>query len=277
MTSYYEVLALDSNATIEVIEAAIDDRYNQYRQLVNHLDPNVVEQANRALRQLEEIRATLTNVDKRALYDQTISFGGLADPTAILQASNPNLAVAAPPYPRVPRSDGTDVSAWKCNQCGKVNRIGSKTCSNCGTTLARNCPGFCGNVVLLGEKYCSNCGMSVEEGLAKLQIEFEQAQKQFSDELRTRIQLKRTEIDRLHWFVNNLPFYMSNPELDALVGEKIPPGGLLSIHKSKAVKAIDTAVAQRQEYIRHAERRLQDELAKSFDPLSPRRYSPTTS
>ena len=318
MPSYYEVLKLESNASIEVIETAIDDQYNQFRGLVNHHDPNVVEQANRALRQLEDIRSTLTNPEKRALYDQTINFGGLADPTAILQTASSGSMTVTPPAPKPTAQDDSGLNAWKCSQCGKANRVGSKTCSNCGNVLARDCPNLCGSVVLLNEKYCSNCGKSVEEALGKLQIEFERAQKIFVDNLRTKLQSKRSELDRLNNFSNNVPVFSSNTELDQLVGEPVPAalgcgslallvigavivssigsaidrsgflslilfaGGLAvgygiiqSSAKAKAQAIIGTAANQKQEYIRHAERRLKEEESNKFDPMSPKPFSPS--
>lgn len=323
MPSYYEVLKLESNASVDFIEAAIDERYNEFRRLVNHHDPNVVEQANRALRQLEDIRSTLTNPEKRALYDQSLSFGGLADPTAILQGISSGTGFATPPPPKPAREDDPGLTAWKCSQCGKSNRVGSKTCSNCGNVLARECPNLCGSVVLLGEKYCSNCGKSVEEALGKLQFEFERAQKAFVDDLRSKIQSKRNELNRLSGFSNSIPMWGANQELNTLTGETVNTAagcapslvifiaasivagfanslggyrgnsGLAFIAfivalilgsyivrevvvKPRFQAVIERASHQRQEYIRHAERRLQEEQSKRFDPMAPKSYSPSS-
>ena len=55
MPNYYEVLKLLPTATRTEVEYAIEAEYNQWRRLVTHHDPKMVEQANRHLRVLEEI------------------------------------------------------------------------------------------------------------------------------------------------------------------------------------------------------------------------------
>jgi len=323
MPSYYEVLKIEPTASTQEIEVAIDDQYSQFRHLVNHQNPEVVEQANRSLRLLEQIRSTLTEPDKRALYDQTLNFGGLADPSALVQSAGVPGAMMTPPPPRsAPQAELESTTAWKCDQCGKLNRIGSKICSKCGKVLARDCPNGCGNVVLLSEVYCSNCAANIEDALATLQTEFEQTQKNAVNAVRLKIQSKRNELDRLNWFAENVPLRGTNQELNSLVGEELTAGlgggyamvlvtvafvagsiggsiggrgggsflGLLflvgalvggyfllhsAVVKPRFVEAIDRAVSQRNEYIRHAERRLQEEQAKRFDPMSPKPYSTT--
>lgn len=224
MPTYYEVLKLEPSASVKAIETAIDDLYDQYRRLVNHHDPEVVEQANRALRHLEDIRLTLTNPEKRAIYDQSLSFGGLADPAALLQAAGAGAGITTPPAVKsAARDSDAEEKPWRCGNCGKVNREGSKRCSNCQNVLARDCPNGCGGVVLIDERYCSNCGVNVEDALGKLQIEFERAQQAFVEEMRAKIQAKRSELDRLLYFSNNPPLllFSANSELEQLVGQPV--------------------------------------------------------
>ena len=90
MTSYYEMLDIPVDAGSTEIETIIDQKYNDWRQYATHPDPNVVEEANRNLRLLEQIRTTLTDDSRRAVYDAGIglhSTGGLTDPTAMCFAT----------------------------------------------------------------------------------------------------------------------------------------------------------------------------------------------
>lgn len=56
MLTYYEMLKVPSTASAEEIQAAVDDQYNQWRQLVTNHNPTVAEEVNRNLRVLETIR-----------------------------------------------------------------------------------------------------------------------------------------------------------------------------------------------------------------------------
>lgn len=69
MPTYYEILKLPPTATQAEIESKADAQYNQWRRLVTHHDPNVVDEANRALRTLELVRNTLGNSVERSEYD----------------------------------------------------------------------------------------------------------------------------------------------------------------------------------------------------------------
>src|SRR4030042_1728961 len=91
--SYYEILGVAPAASQAEIEIVIEERYNKWRRLVTHHDQSVVTQANQALQAIEQIRATLTNPQKREVYDAAIGLkgavGGLGDPEAIYQQSRP--------------------------------------------------------------------------------------------------------------------------------------------------------------------------------------------
>ena len=63
MSNYYEMLGLATDANTADIHRAVDNRYNEMRQLATHPDATVVEEANRNLRLLEQMRATLTDTN----------------------------------------------------------------------------------------------------------------------------------------------------------------------------------------------------------------------
>ena len=65
MSNYYEMLGLATDANTADIHRAVDNRYNEMRQLATHPDATVVEEANRNLRLLEQMRATLTDASRR--------------------------------------------------------------------------------------------------------------------------------------------------------------------------------------------------------------------
>lgn len=51
--NYYEILNLQPTASSADIQTAFENQYNQWRRLVTHHDPKVVNQANQALQALE--------------------------------------------------------------------------------------------------------------------------------------------------------------------------------------------------------------------------------
>lgn len=175
MSTYYEILKLQPTATTVEIEAAIDTQYNQWRRLVTHHDPNVVDEANRALRTLERIRAMLTNPDKRAGYDAAIGIGGqiggLADPEALLQAMPP----PSPPGSRASQltsspSTPKSMDAWVCPKCRAPNRVGVRHCAKCGQQIGRECP-KCHELIAVADGFCPHCGVDVEALLHQQQAE----------------------------------------------------------------------------------------------------------
>ena len=174
MNNYYDLLNISQEANQSEIETVLDDQYTKWRALVTHHDNNVVAQANQALNQLEEIRNTLMNPEKRRAYNNSLlasqgNVAGLADPD-ILLAQNPVGHVMAPPRPRVSGSgqtaqaemDRTD--AWVCTNpnCKKANPIGTQYCVKCGTRIGLECPS-CGEFVEISNKFCSGCGVNKAE------------------------------------------------------------------------------------------------------------------
>lgn len=172
MSTYYEMLKIQPTATITEIEAAIETQYHQWRRLVTHHDPNVVEQANRSLRALEQIRTTLTDPTRRAVYDEAIGvrgqIGGLADPEALLsQATQP------PPPPRpAPTAKPAEerLDAWVCPKCQSSNPVGARHCTRCGQQLGQECP-KCRQLIPRVATFCSHCGTEIQAFLRQQQAE----------------------------------------------------------------------------------------------------------
>lgn len=168
MATYYEILSLAPTASSAEIETAWDEKYNQWRRLVNHHDPQIQLQAQQALQTLEKVRETLGDPSRRAAYDAGIGvggpIGGLADPSALLQAVQAG-PVAPPPPPPSPRGNGPAPpiqrgapGLWACPKCQAENPPSTKFCFKCGTQLVRLCPECKGETSLIATGMCGNCG-----------------------------------------------------------------------------------------------------------------------
>lgn len=172
MANYYEILQIQTSASKQDIESAIDRQYNQWRRLVTHHDPTQANQATQKLALLEQMRGILTDPAKRAGYDAAIGLtgqkvGGLMDPDAMQQM--PSAAPYGPPGTRVPGNTGYQPSmppadAWICTKCRAVNAIGKRFCSICGEQLGVDCP-KCGKLTKATDKFCAECGCNLEEAL----------------------------------------------------------------------------------------------------------------
>jgi len=191
MNNYYDLLNISQEANQSEIETVLDDQYTKWRALVTHHDNNVVAQAKQALSQLEEIRNTLMNPEKRRAYNNSLlanqgNVAGLADPD-ILLSQNPMGHVMARSRPRVSgqtaqaEMDRTD--AWICTNpnCKKANPIGTQFCVKCGTRIGLECPS-CGEFVEISNKFCSSCGVNKAEYFKKVQAEqIQSLQEQIKD------------------------------------------------------------------------------------------------
>jgi uncharacterized membrane protein YqjE len=203
MPNYYEVLNLQPTATTSEIEVACESQYNQWRRLVTHHDPNVVNQANQALQLLETIRTTLTNTNTRAVYDAGIgigvTLGGLADPEAILSQA---AAAPTPPPPDLlkPRAGAPSAAAvskpnlWVCPKCNCDNPADTKYCYKCGAQLVRNCPECKKMTSLVVSGFCGNCGFQYEVALQRAELtgKIDLAQQQL-DTLETQLKAAESE------------------------------------------------------------------------------------
>jgi hypothetical protein len=172
MATFYEILKIAPSASQVEIEAAIDKQYNQWRRLVTHHDAGVVEEANHALRLIEQIRSTITDPVKRTIYDSTLNIGGLADPEAILRAATPH---DAPPTPKDKQSGsrsnlaGGRPDAWVCLKCQTTNPLKTKFCSKCGQQLGLDCPN-CGKLTKSADPFCAECGVNLNDCVRQRQV-----------------------------------------------------------------------------------------------------------
>jgi len=189
MANYYELLKVAPSASAQEISNAFDTQYEQWRRLVTHHDPNVVNQANQAIQLLEQIRATLSDPTKRAAYDEGIglrSVGGLVDPSAILNMPSVTMTPPAPRQMPVAAQPAAVVPAapalWTCPQCKKENPPNTRFCFSCGTQLVRACPECGQETSLVATGFCGNCGYNYDVATerAKLKSEISSANSQMN-------------------------------------------------------------------------------------------------
>lgn len=164
MATYYEILKIQPTATTAEIEALLDTQYHEWRRLVTHHDPTVVNQANLALQTLEKIRATLIDPEKRTAYDAGLGLShidGLADPSAVLDMSRRSMVPSLPSDPqKAPVSERTD--AWVCPKCQAPNSVNTQYCENCGNQVGVSCPS-CNRLTRAAARFCSHCGADLHK------------------------------------------------------------------------------------------------------------------
>lgn len=190
MPNYYEILQIQPDAPAPEIEAACEAQYNRWRRLVTHHDPETADKATRALRIIEQIRATLTDPTKRAAYDATLDLsgtvGGLADPQA--QPARP-VAPPVPPRPptapqaATPTAPAARLDAWLCPKCHSASPVGTRYCRHCGEEIGRPCP-KCAKLIEKTIRFCPECGVEVEAYIAEKQREAEEFARRQQEEAR---------------------------------------------------------------------------------------------
>jgi len=201
MANYYEMLGVNTSATASEIEVAIDARYNQWRALVTHHDPNVVNQANQELQKLEMIRGTLMDVNKRAGYDAAVglgnTIGGLADPSAIAPAvRRPPLPPSPPGMRLAPSAASQRTDAWECARCQTPNPPNTRFCEKCGNALGKDCPN-CVKLIKTAATFCPHCGKNIEQAAQEKRVREEEAEKQKQLEaVKHAEQMKEWQIER---------------------------------------------------------------------------------
>ncbi|MDL1898874.1 hypothetical protein FBQ82_21745 [Anaerolineae bacterium CFX7] len=180
--NYYEMLGVSPTANTTEIEQAIDARYNYWRALVTHHDPNKVNQANQELQKLETIRGTLMDANKRAKYDAAIgignTIGGLVDPIA---TTKPPISPPSPPPPPRRRA-ATDTAfqrtdVWECSRCKTPNPPNTHFCEKCGNTLGKDCPN-CAKLIKAAATFCPHCGKNLAQAAHEKRVRAEEAEKQ---------------------------------------------------------------------------------------------------
>jgi hypothetical protein len=188
--NFYNFIGVATTASPNEIDAAITGKYNEWRRLVTHHDPNIANQANQALQTLEQARGTLLDQQQRSAYDASLGLtlsGGLADPAAILgRITGMGIPGGAgvPGGTMTPPGSGMGVGAprpvqptgieqgdkWVCPRCQTAHAIGTRFCKQCGNELAVECP-VCKSLMETGAVYCQHCGVNVREHKNKLEEE----------------------------------------------------------------------------------------------------------
>ncbi len=192
--TYYEFLGIQATATQTEIESAWSKRYEHWRQLVTHHDPQRAEEANRALRTLEEIRKTLCDPVQRANYDRSlgINAGRLVDPQARPTGTPPvppGTTTTASVPPRIKTDAPASPDPFTCPKCKRNNPTTVHCCQNCGEMLVRQCP-ECGEMAsLVVTGLCDKCGYPYDRAAQRAQL-----RKQIQD---TAPKIERLEQDLL--------------------------------------------------------------------------------
>ena len=169
MPNYYDYLQVQPVASVQEIQVAIDEKYNQCRRLVTHHDPNVVNQANLALQSLEKMRDILLNPERKAVYDEALGLtgtivGGLADP----QSRPIGGSFMSPPMEKNNQLLGStaantmEMEGWHCEKCNSISQVGSLFCKSCGNEIGQSCP-KCSTLFEKTAKFCPSCGVSPQE------------------------------------------------------------------------------------------------------------------
>lgn len=180
MPNYYEILQIRPDASAPEVETACEAQYNYWRRLVTHHDPETADKATRALRVLEQIRATLIDPQKRAMYNARVGLsqgmGGLADPAAVIAGSR---TMPAPPPALSPASamPAPSPGNWVCSKCHTPNVIGTQYCAKCGALIAQPCP-KCETVMPIIAQFCTHCG--VDMGVMRDQVRSQQHHQQIN-------------------------------------------------------------------------------------------------
>lgn len=155
MSTYYDELGLPPQASTDELQAALDARYNEYRNFANHPAPDKRADAEGNQRRVERMREELLDPAKRAAYDTTVGLsggGGLADPTAAARPTPP------PPKKGTAGSAAGVADLWVCQNCSTPNPEWTPFCLKCRTPLLRQCP-ECGEMKsLVKTGACGNCG-----------------------------------------------------------------------------------------------------------------------
>ncbi len=175
MSNYYETLNISQSATSSEIQTAYEFAYNYWRNLVNHHDPQMVQKANQALMEIEQIRAILSDPVKRANYDASLSvgnIGGLVDTSA----HSVSVSTANPPAVRtsnipahISNPNIVNSDSWPCAKCSSVNAVGTRYCKKCGNQLGKNCP-KCNTLLEATAQFCSVCGVNILDFGRELEI-----------------------------------------------------------------------------------------------------------
>lgn len=200
MPNYYELLNVKPTATTPEIQVALDDKYNQYRRLVTHHDPTMVNQATQALQTIEQIREVLMSPERKAVYDETLGLsgtvvGGLSDPQSTSAQPSIGMPAMVPPLAHAAQATyastpSAPLEGWLCTKCNSISQVGSLYCKSCGGEIGQTCP-KCGKLYEKTAKFCPACGVNPQ----KFSEEQEQARVQAQEQQRQGIRQKLSEAE----------------------------------------------------------------------------------
>lgn len=185
--NFYEFLGVSTTASADEIRTMLDEKYRAARNLVNHHQFEVANQASQDLHMIEQARTTLLDPVRRATYDAQLGGvvvdGGLADPQAtpvmVPPAGVPvgGIPIGPGSAGSVPSVVGERLDAWICPTCHTANPIGTAFCKKDGTALAKQCPN-CNSLIEASASFCMYCGVNVEAALRAREQERIQAEQQ---------------------------------------------------------------------------------------------------
>ena len=198
----YQLIGVTETASVQEIENAAVNKYNEARNLINHYDQNIANNANQTLHLVENARTILLNPQKKAEYDQSLgisaSIGGLADPAQYLGKFSP---VGAQPVslgmgksqtvqtlqPGQTQNDTMEqlvaLNAWVCDKCKTPNQKGTKFCKKCGNAVGINCPN-CGKLIEASAERCTECGVSLKQVIKQMEAEGQANAAQIEENMR---------------------------------------------------------------------------------------------
>jgi uncharacterized membrane protein (DUF485 family) len=172
MPTYYELLGISTSATTAEIVSACERQYRYWQQQAASKNPQAIARANDTLRQLEQIRATLTDSRKRAQYDASIeTVSGLADPLArFSKATPPRPSVPLPSPAPVAKEEEVVVTPWTCPKCNNLNPETSNFCYMCGAQILRECPECRTLTSSIVTGFCNKCGLQYNAAARRVEI-----------------------------------------------------------------------------------------------------------
>jgi hypothetical protein len=166
MADYYRSLGIEPSATIEEINAVIDEKINEkLYEVRSQSDQKIIGKLNHEIENLEQIREVLTKNTKQTLV------GGVSD----LERPS-GIAFTPAKFPNEASSD-VSLDRWICSNgnCGIANPVGARFCQACNTLIGIVCPNpSCGRIVKKDVSFCMHCGVDIKQGIKERRRQIEQ-------------------------------------------------------------------------------------------------------